>query len=133
MQIFRIKQELIYKKSKPSNLEKFIAFVFLIVIIGIMFYCFQNLYDTFIEKPIMDSILKEPFILNAKITEKHSYKVSSFGLEFDFKGKKHEISITVSNELYGAYREGDSISITISKSHPTYAILTSEFKKELKK
>ncbi len=121
------------KPNLRANLQKFAGFIIVMIIMGIIFYGLRYLYTIYISEPIMNRILKEPVTIIATITEKHSYKVRSFGLKYSFRGRELELSTTVSNETYKAYQEGDTISITISKSYPSSAILTSEYKEELRK
>lgn len=74
----------------------------------------------------IDKIVDNPVYLRAIITEKHTYKRSSFDVKYSYRNKLFSESIIVDAKILKSFQKGDSISVTICKTDPSLVVATSQ-------
>jgi hypothetical protein len=74
----------------------------------------------------IDKIMDDPDYIKAIITEKHTYKRSSFDVKYLYDNNLFSESITVDAKIFKSFQKGDSISVTICKTDPSLVVATSE-------
>jgi len=74
-------------------------------------------------------ILRNPYPTKGIVTERRSYKGKRIDVEYSVNGKQYEYKTGVDDQTYDQYQVGDTISLTVCKDDPSFALLTIQLKK----
>jgi hypothetical protein len=109
-------------KKDSQNWLKFTISTLIILGLIFLFFKFLTTSNGNYKKEIMDN----PVIVVGRIESVRSYKKKAFDIIYNFGGQQFDIHPSVTMPIFNRYKEGDTISLYVSKKNPNMAILKSQ-------
>jgi hypothetical protein len=93
----------------------------LFMVFGLIFLIFKFL--TFLNNNHREIVMKDTISILGKIETIRTYKTKSFEIAYYSQNRKYHIHPSITTSTYKKYKQGDTISLFVSKKYPEMAII----------
>lgn len=113
------------KRQPSSGFGKFVAVIFgsgvvFVLIAGVYFLLKSKEADKY------RLVIKNPLAAMGVVIEKRAYKGKGMDVYYSVDGRTYEYKTSINGQVYNRYQVGDTISLTVCKNDPSFALLTLE-------